>query len=223
MRRLVLLCSLALAVVGCGDKKSPSAPTQPSTPTRIMRLEASMDFGTVHVGDSVERILRIYNDGTETLNVTGLTGPSGTNTVVSASWTSGNVAPGASQASTIRFTPTTAQTYTGTLTINGNQTSGTNTLPFRAVGEFPPRPDFSRSGAGNTVFDLPPGVSRMLIRGRWTGRDTSNFIVHLDGRGLINEILRTSVTYEGVHAINGGRTIEIVSSGAIEWSFQEIR
>jgi hypothetical protein len=180
-----------------------------------------MNFGTIYIGSSFEATLRIYNDGNEALNITGMTGP-GAGSVVSASWTSGTIAPGTSQTSTLRFTPTTPQTYTGTLTVNGNQTSGTNTVPFSAIGEYPPRPPFSRSGSGNTVFDMPPGVTRLLIRGRWTGRDNSNFIVHVGGRTVVNEILRTSITYEGVHAVSG-TTVEIVNSGAIEWSFQEIQ
>jgi hypothetical protein len=215
-------CLLALVVIAsaCGDKKSPAAPTPPPSPTRVIRLEANMTFGNVEVGSSLERILRIYNDGTDTLTVTGLNGPGGG--VVTASWTSGAIAPGTSQASTIRFTPTTAQTYSGTVTVNANHTAGTNTLPFSATGVFPPRPPFSRSGSGNTVFDMPPGVTRLLIRGRWTGRDTSNFIVSVGGRLVVNEILRTSITYEGVHAVSG-TVVEITNSSAIEWSFQEIQ
>lgn len=220
MRRLVLLLCLAGAVPGCG-KDSPTAPTAPPTPTRVMRLEANMDFGTVQVGDSVERILRIYNEGSDALTITGMNGP-GAGSVVTASWTSGTIAPGTSQASTIRFTPTTAQTYAGVMTVNGNQTSGANTVPFRAIGEFPPRAPFSRSGSGNTVFDMPPGVTRLLIRGRWTGRDTSNFIVRVGGSLVVNEVLRTSITYEGVHAVSG-TVVEVTNSSAIEWSFQEIQ
>jgi hypothetical protein len=219
--RLVLLAAL-VAVSACGDKESPTAPTPPPAPTRIITLEGALAFGDVGIGATETRVIRIYNLGTEALNITGMTS-AGAGSVFFADWTQGTIAPGANQAVNFRFTPQAVQTYNGTLTVNGNQTSGTNTMAITAAGVFPDRPLFSRSGAGNTVFDLPPAVSRMLIRGRWTGRDTSNFIVHLDGRGLVNEILRTSMTYEGVHAINNGRTIEIVSSGAIEWSFQEVR
>lgn len=222
MRRLVLLFGLALAVAGCGgDKKSPAAP---STPTRIMRLEGNMDFGSVEVGASVERILRIYNEGTEALNITGMTGP-GAGGVVSASWTSGNIAPGASQASTIRFTPTTAQTLTGTVTVSGNQTSGTNTLPFSAIGVFPPRPDFARSGVGDTVFDMPVDVARVRIIGTYTG-NSSNFVVRIGGRLIVNELLGRSwnqTTYDGTLLTGGGGTVAITLSSGVSWSIQEIR
>jgi hypothetical protein len=221
VRSLLALVVLSLCASACGDKDSPTAPTPPPAATRIIRLEGNMNFGTIQVGSSHEAVLRIHNDGTETLNVTGMNGP-GTGSVVTASWTSGGIAPGASQTSTIRFTPTTAQSYTGNITVNGNHTGGTNTLPFSATGVFPPRAPFSRSGSGNTVFDMPPGVTRLLIRGRWTGRDTSNFIVSVGGRNVVNEILRTSITYEGIHAVSG-TVVEITNSGAIEWSFQEIQ
>lgn len=225
MRRLVVFLGFALVISACG-KDSPTAPSQPSTPTRIIRLEANMDFGTVNVGDSVERILRIYNDGTDALTISGMTGP-GAGSVVTASWTSGSIAPGTSQASTIRFTPTTAQTYSGTMTVNGNQTSGTNTVAFRAIGEFPPRPNFVHSGVGVSVFDMPPDVQRVRIIGTYAG-SCQNFIVHLRGRGLVNEILGTcsigiGARYDGTHQTNGGGTVEVLNASGVSWSFQEVR
>jgi hypothetical protein len=224
VRRFVLLVSLALAAAGCG-KDSPTAPTQPSTPTRIMRLEANMNFGTVEVGNSVERILRIYNDGTETLNITGMTGP-GAGSVVTANWTSGGIAPGTSQASTIRFTPTTAQAYTGTMTVNGNQTSGTNTLPFTATGVFPPRPDFFRSGVGDTVFDMPLDVARIHVVATYNG-SSQNFVLRVGGRLLVNEIIGTCCgnvpRYEGTLLTGGGGVTEVRISSGVSWSIQEIR
>jgi hypothetical protein len=222
VRRFSALCLLGLALFtsGCG-KDSPTAPTPPPTPTRIIALEGNLAFGNIEIGSSFTATLRIRNNGTEALNVTGMTSP-GAGTVFFADWNQGTIAPGSSQAVTMRFAPTAAQTYGGTLTVNGNQTSGTNTMSISGAGVFPPRPPFSRSGVGNTVFDMPPGVTRLLIRGRWTGRDTSNFIVSVGGRTVVNEILRTSITYEGIHVVSG-TVVEIVSSSAIEWSFQEIQ
>ena len=48
--------------------------------------------------------------------------------MVTASWTSGTIAAGASQAVTIRFSPTAAGAYSGTVVVNGDQTAGTNSL-----------------------------------------------------------------------------------------------
>lgn len=220
-------CVLAVLVFasGCGDKKSPTQPTQPPTATRIIRLEGNMNFGSIQIGQSFDATLRIYNDGTEALNVTGLTGPAGSASVIAASWTNGNIAPGASQASVIRFTPTAAQSFSGTLTVNGNQTSGTNTLPFSATGVFPPRPDFFRTGVGDTVFDMPIDVARVRIIGTYTG-NSSNFVVRIGGRLIVNELIGrgwSSTVYDGTLLTGGGGTVAITLSSGVSWSIQEIR
>lgn len=83
---------------------------------------------------------------------------------------------------------------------------------------------FSRSGVGNTVFDLPAGITRLRIQGTWLRRDTSNFIVLIGGRLVVNEILRTSITYDGTHLVPAGNgVVQIESSGAISWTFTEVR
>lgn len=81
---------------------------------------------------------------------------------------------------------------------------------------------YTRSGSGNTVFDMPTNISRVRIFGRWNGTGTSNFIVRIGGRLTVNEILRTTGTYEGVHATTGG-VVEITNSSAIAWTFTEVR
>ncbi|MEO8679969.1 MAG: hypothetical protein ABI665_13035 [Vicinamibacterales bacterium] len=83
-------------------------------------------------------------------------------------------------------------------------------------------PPWTRSGTGNTVFDMPRTFSRVRIQGVWGRRDNSNFIVFIGGRLTVNEILRTSITYDGIHLTSGG-VVEIVSSGAISWTFTEVR
>jgi hypothetical protein len=83
-------------------------------------------------------------------------------------------------------------------------------------------PFFNRSGLGNTVFDLPSYVSRLRIRGVWQRRDNSNFIVYISDRLVVNEILRTSITYDGIHQVPAGnRIVRIESSGAIQWTFDQ--
>lgn len=224
VRSLLALVALSIAASACGEKDSPTAPTTPPAATRIIRLEGNMNFGSIQVGSSHEAVLRIHNDGTETLNVTGLTGP-GAGSVVTASWTSGGIAPGTSQASTIRFTPTAAQTYSGTLTVNGNHTGGTNTLPFSATGVFPPRPDFFRSGVGDTVFDMPLDVVRVRIIGTYTSH-SSNFVVRIGGRLIVNELIGTgwgTTRYDGTLLTGGGGVVSITNSSGVSWSIQEIR
>jgi hypothetical protein len=226
--RAVLLAVIScLSIAGCGDKKSPSAPTPPSTPTRIIALEGNMAFGNIEIGSSFDATLRIRNNGTEALSITGMTVPAGSGAVYGVSWSNGTIAAGASQAVTVRFTPAAAQSYNGTLTVNGNQTSGTNTISISGTGVFPPRPNFSRSGVGVTVFDMPVDVQRVRIVGTYTG-SCQNFIVHLRGRSIVNEILGScsigiGQRYEGTHLTNGGGTVEVLNASGVSWSVEEIR
>ena len=228
VRRLSALCLLwfALVTAGCGND-SPTAPTPPPpAATRIITLEGVLAFGDVGIGATETRTMRILNLGTEALSISGMTSP-GAGTVLFADWTQGTIAPGSSQVVTFRFTPTAAQTYNGTLTVNGNQTSGTNTMAITGAGVFPPRPNFSRSGVGVTVFDMPLDVQRVRVVATYTG-SCQNFIVHLRGRGLVNEILGTCSVgigprYDGTHQTNGGGLVEILNASGVQWSFEEIR
>lgn len=130
---LVLVAALAAGAVACGDD-GPSNPTSPTpTTTRIIGVSGNLAFGDVPVGGSREATFTISNTGTGTLTVTGLATTGGFGSTLTASWPNGTIAAGASQAVTIRFAPTEAGTYNGTLTVNGDQTSGTNTLPISAT------------------------------------------------------------------------------------------
>ena len=131
--RFLLL--VALAASACG-KGSPAAPTPASNSTagaaatRVVSLGGSLNFGTVEVGKTSELTLTIGNAGTASLSVTGITGPGG----YTPSWTSGTIAPGASQQVTVRFAPLAAQSYDGLLTVHGDHTAGTNTAPLSGTG-----------------------------------------------------------------------------------------
>jgi hypothetical protein len=208
-----------LMAAGCGGKgaTAPTAPT-PASPTRIIRLQAILEYGDVAVGSTADRELRIFNDGNAALTVTGLTGPSG----YTASWTSGTIAPGASQVSTVRFSPTAATTYNGTVTVLSDATSGANTTPISGRGL---RDIFRRTGAGDTVFDMPADVARIHIIGTYTGF-SSNFIVKIGGRLIVNELLGTGwsqTRYDGTLLTGGGGTVAITNSSGVSWSFEEVR
>lgn len=127
-----LLLLAVMAIGSCGDGGS-SSPSSPSTPTtRTISVAGKLDFGDEVVGRTVTATMTITNSGTGTLTVSGMTVPLG----FTASWTSGTVAAGGSQSVTIGFAPTASGLYGGTLTVNGDQTSGTNTISVSGIGCF---------------------------------------------------------------------------------------
>jgi hypothetical protein len=82
---------------------------------------------------------------------------------------------------------------------------------------------FSKSGRGDDVFDLPPDPGPMHIHAAYSG-DSSNFIVYLNGRPWINEVIGTqwdSTVYDGTLLPHGGTTVEITDSSGVSWSFAE--
>ena len=130
------LCATLLAVAilsACGSSDSSTSPTPTtSASTRVVGLSGNLTFGTVTAGQTATTTLTITNSGTSTLTVSGMTAPSG----YSASWTNGAIAAGGSQSVTIGFSPTAAILYSGTLTVNGDQTSGTSAVPISGTGSF---------------------------------------------------------------------------------------
>ncbi len=134
MIRCRLAILLVLLAAGCGGGSSPSSPTAPTTPTptRVIGLSGTLVFGNVEVGQSATKTLTITNTGDSTLTVTGLAVPIGT--AYTANWTSGTIAAGASQSVTITFAPTAIRIDSGSLTVSGDQTSGTNTIAISGSG-----------------------------------------------------------------------------------------
>ena len=220
MRRLLIAAVLCLSAA-CGGSDGGGSPTAPSggQSTKRIFLEGDLNFGDVQVGSTHDRNLRIYNQGSAPITVTGLTGPSG----YTASWTSGTVPPNNGfQEIRIRFTPTEERSYSGTLTVSADHTSGTNTIPISGRGAREP---FTRSGVGNTVFDMPTGNGlRMKITGDYTG-NSENFVVYIGGRLVVNELVGThwnQTHHEGIYLTNGG-VVEIKLSSGVRWSLQEQR
>ena len=83
-------------------------------------------------------------------------------------------------------------------------------------------PFWTVTGISNTVFDMPTYVSRVRVIGTYTGY-SSNFIVKVNGRLLVNELLGTSwpqTRYDGVALTTGGVT-EITSSTGVSWTFTQ--
>jgi hypothetical protein len=75
------------------------------------------------------------------------------------------------------------------------------------------------------MFDLPGTVTRVRVNGRWSGRGSATFTARIAGRTIVNENLRTAVTYEGEHpaAANGGGIAAVVNSPNVAWTFTEVR
>ncbi len=97
--------------------------------TRIIALSGDLSFGTVDVGKTATRTLTINNTGTAPLMVSNLTLPSG----YSATF-SGTIAAKGYQDVVITFTPTAVGAFNDIITVNGNQTSGTNTINLTGTG-----------------------------------------------------------------------------------------
>lgn len=140
-KRILSVLWLVIAVA-CGG----SSPSSPSPASRILNISGSLTFGDVLVGIGGTASLTIANTGTAPLNITGMTGPSG----LSASWPSGTIPAGASQIVLITFVPTAPGTYTGTLTINADQTSGTTTVSLSATAY----PNLKGAWTGTLAFQV---------------------------------------------------------------------
>ena len=84
---------------------------------------------------------------------------------------------------------------------------------------------FTKSGSGDTVFDIPARVTRIRVSGTFTGA-TSNFIVKVAGSNIVNVIIGTSKNpagFEGTYVLVGGGTVEITSSTGVSWIFTEVQ
>ena len=101
-----------LSVAGAGAGGSPS----------ISVTQASLDFGTVNVGQTKDVTLTIRNTGTAALTVNSVTSSNARFTTVALT-TPLSIAAGASQTATIRFSPTAAGAQTGVLSIASNDTA----------------------------------------------------------------------------------------------------
>ena len=117
---------------------------------------------------STTRTLTISNTGNSPLTVSSISYPVG----FSGNWPGGTIAPGGSQQVLVTFGPTSRGGYGGFVTVNGNQTSGTNTIPASGTGVLVPG-DFN----GDRFADL-------VWRNGSTG---ANLIWHLNGTTLIGQ------------------------------------
>jgi hypothetical protein len=195
----LVACAL-VSVTACGGD-SPAAPTPPPTPPAPVTFTLS---GTVTstTGAAIAGATVRITDGPNA-------GRSATTSAGSYSITGLSLSGFTAVASATNFQPVSQG-----VTLTSNQT-----VDFQLA----PTPLFTISGTGNTVFDMPTSVARVRIQGRWLNRDNSNFIVTIGGRLIVNEILRTTITYDAIHLTGGGGVTAITNSSAIAWTFTEVR
>ncbi len=136
MEELKRCCAVLLVIsaAACGATTTGPSPTPSPTPTRIIALSGNLAFGNVAVGETANATLTITNSGNSALAVSGITITSGLEAIFSPNWTSGTIAAGGSQQVTSRFAPTVLRNYSGTVTVNGDQTTGTNSIAISGNG-----------------------------------------------------------------------------------------
>lgn len=216
-----LVCGLMLVSLACGKGSSPTAPSEPAAPTRVIQVSGDLAFGDVEVGASAERTMRIANNGNSAMTVTSLSMTGGS--PLTANWLTGVIPAGGTREVVVWFSPTTTGAVSGSVRINSDHTAGSNQIAFSGRG-VRTGPVWQRDGAGNTVFDMPAAISRVRIVGTYRS-NSSNFIVRVGGRLVVNELLGRSwgqERYEGVHQVSGG-VVAITNSSGVEWSFTEVR
>jgi PKD repeat protein len=99
-------------------------------PVRQISLSGDLAFGAVNIGTSAQRTMTIANTGNSALSVTSISLPSG----FSAGWTSGTIAPNATQQVTVSFSPVAGQNYGGLITVDSNATGGTASIACSGSG-----------------------------------------------------------------------------------------
>lgn len=200
-----------LVIAACDKDSTPTTPT-PSGPS--IGVTGNLGFGNVTVGTTASAAMTITNSGTAPLIVSSIGYPAG----FSGNFASGTVAAAATQVVTVTFTPTAANAYSGTITVNANHSSGTNTMAVSGTGTV--APTFTLSG---TVTETPPTTSTLLAGATITFVDGANQgktgTSGADGRyeitGLTNGGYTVSVTLAGYTTItlpvgiNGNTTLNI--------------
>ena len=116
---------------------------------QIQVSATSIDFGTVRTAATADKTISVSNTGGGTLTVSSVEVSGGPFTLVSPA-VPFPVAGGAQQAVTVRFAPTAAGTFTGTLTILSNDaTKGSLTLALSGVAA-------TGGTTGNAMIDVTP-------------------------------------------------------------------
>src|SRR5262249_47584634 len=108
--------------------------------------------------------LTISNTGNATLTVNNISLSTPDAADFALSWTSGAIAAGATQSVSVRFKPTEAKSYNGTLTIVGDQTSGTNASAISGAGTMTPHAPKTTFGSGTYAVNSEIAAGRYFAR-----------------------------------------------------------
>ncbi|MFZ4800323.1 MAG: choice-of-anchor D domain-containing protein, partial [Bacteroidia bacterium] len=100
-----------------------------ASPTKIINLSGNLNFGSVTVAQSANATLTISNTGNTALTVSSINCPPG----FSGNW-SGSISAGGSQNVTITFSPSSVTSYSGSITVNSDATSGVNIISCSGTG-----------------------------------------------------------------------------------------
>jgi hypothetical protein len=228
MRRLFVFLAVGLVIGSCSRKSSPTSPSS-ATPTRVIALTGPMDFGAVRIGQSSSAVLRISNQGNSTMTITGLSGTGGIADVLTANWTSGTIAAGASQSATFTFTPSTVQTWSGTIIVNGDHTSGANSIAFTGSGTLDGVPLWTQIGSTDSTFTIPSYVTRFRLDATSTAGRCGGLVLHIttqDDDWWMHPLpgcLGASPAFSGTYTINHGATAAVSSVVNVSWTFTEVR
>lgn len=157
----------------------------------------------------------IYVGQTEQMTAT-VTMPDGTTQAATGTWGSDNWNVARVQQSGLvkGIGPGTATIYIDT-TEGGER--GTKLMSVRSL--------WSKSGVGDSVFDMPTYISIVQITAAYTGY-RGDFKVYINGSFLLWIVVGThpggwGETWEGSYQTNGG-VVEITEAAGVSWSFTEV-
>ncbi|MEI8309375.1 MAG: choice-of-anchor D domain-containing protein [Verrucomicrobiota bacterium] len=181
--------------------------------TRVIGISGNLAFGNVKVGSSANATMTVSNTGNAPLAVSSISYPAG----FTGNWASGTIAAGSSQDVTVTFSPSAAQAYSGTITVNSDSTSGTSTIaasgqgtqtPYEAwqAGKFTageiagglsaPAADFDHDGVANLLeyaFHTNPKVADLTgVAPNVSGNKMQISFTCLTGRSDITYTVQSS-------------------------------
>ena len=156
---------------GQGNKTPSDSVYQFTTekPISVISLSLSnLNFGSINIDERSTETLTIRNTGDKSFNVTGINFSSSPSTF-SGNY-SGTITAGSTKEITITFQPTSAETYTETITVLNNADNGKNTIDV--------------IGTGRSAAEPTTGTITGKVTDRETDEPLSNVLVVLRTGGI---------------------------------------